>query len=132
MALYIITYRAFLFRTNDQKTNIVEMCITGYGIMDNSIHSTWKSQSAAFPRPANSVSHNSISKAVIHIPTMPTATTKTAPSLSFIHKSKNLKGGITIRNVNTGYMIRAPTPPAQHTAAEAAALTTEYRRAADI
>ena len=33
MALYIITYRAFLFRTNDQKTNIVEMCITGYGIM---------------------------------------------------------------------------------------------------
>jgi len=21
----------------------VEMCITGYGIMDNSIHSTWKS-----------------------------------------------------------------------------------------
>ena len=73
-------------------------------------------QRAAFPRPANSVSHNSMSKAVIHIPTMPTATTKTAPSLSFIHKSKNLKGGITIRNVNTGYMIRAPTPPAQHTA----------------
>ena len=66
-------------------------------------------QRAAFPRPANSVSHNSMSKAVIHIPTMPTATTKTAPSLSFIHKSKNLKGGITIRNVNTGYMIRAPT-----------------------
>ena len=51
--------------------------------------------------------------------------------LSFFHKSKKLKGGITIRNVNTGYMIRAPTPPAQHTAAEAAALTTEYRRAAD-
>ena len=46
-------------------------------------------QRAAFPRPANSVSHNSMSKAVIHIPTMPTATTKTAPSLSFIHKSKN-------------------------------------------
>ena len=89
-------------------------------------------QRAAFPRPANSVSHNSMSKAVIHIPTMPTATTKTAPSLSFIHKSKNIKGGITIRNVNTGYMIRAPTPPAQHTAAEAAPLTTEYRRAADI
>ena len=63
---------------------------------------------------------------------MPTATTKTAPSLSFIHKSKNLKGGITIRNVNTGYMIRAPTPPAQHTAAEAAPLTTEYRRAAGL
>ena len=87
-------------------------------------------QRAAFPRPANSVSHNSMSKAVIHIPTMPTATTKTAPSLSFI-RAKNLKGGITIRNVNTGYMIRAPTFPAQHTAAEAAALTTEYRRAAD-
>ena len=63
--------------------------------------------------------------------TMPTATTKTAPSLSFI-RAKNLKGGITIRNVNTGYMIRAPTPPAQHTAAEAAPLTTEYRHAADI
>ncbi len=29
-------------RTKDQKTSIVEMCITGYGIMDNSIHSTWK------------------------------------------------------------------------------------------
>ena len=27
----------------NQKTSIVEMCITGYGIMDNSIHSTWKS-----------------------------------------------------------------------------------------
>ena len=67
MALYIITYRAFLFRTNDQKTNIVEMCITGYGIMDNSIHSTWKSQSAAFPRPANRVTHNSMIQSVIHI-----------------------------------------------------------------
>ena len=87
-------------------------------------------QRAAFPRPANSVSHNSMSKAVIHIPTMPTATTKTAPSLSFI-RAKNLKGGITIRNVNTGYMIRAPTFPAQHTAAGAAPPTTEYRRAAD-
>ena len=35
-----------LFRTKeikDQKTSTVEMCITGYGIMDNSIHSTWKS-----------------------------------------------------------------------------------------
>ncbi len=30
-------------RPKDQKTSIVEMCITGYGIMDNSIHSTWKS-----------------------------------------------------------------------------------------
>ena len=28
-------------------------------------------QRAAFPRPANSFSHNSISKAVIHIPTNP-------------------------------------------------------------
>ena len=28
-------------------------------------------QSAAFPRPANSVSHNSMSKAVIHITTNP-------------------------------------------------------------
>jgi len=26
-----------------QKTSIMEMCITGYGIMDNSIHRTWKS-----------------------------------------------------------------------------------------
>ena len=35
-----------LFRTKeakDQRTSIVEMCITDYGIMDNSIHSTWKS-----------------------------------------------------------------------------------------
>ena len=37
---------------------VMEMWITGYGIMDNSIHSTWKSQSAAFPRPANRVTHN--------------------------------------------------------------------------
>ncbi len=29
-------------RTKDQKTSIVAICITGYGIMDNSIHSTWK------------------------------------------------------------------------------------------
>ena len=36
----------------------MEMCITGYCVMDNTIHSTWKSQSAAFPRPANSVTHN--------------------------------------------------------------------------
>ncbi len=47
-------------RTKDQKTSIVEMCITGYGIMDNSIHSTWKSERAAFPRPANRVTHNSM------------------------------------------------------------------------
>ncbi len=26
------------------KFGFVEMCITGYGIMDNSIHSTWKSK----------------------------------------------------------------------------------------
>ena len=32
-----------LFRTKDQKKSIVEMCITGYSVMDNSIHSTWKS-----------------------------------------------------------------------------------------
>ena len=30
-------------RTKDQKTSIMEMCITGYGIMDNSIHRTLKS-----------------------------------------------------------------------------------------
>ena len=30
-------------RPKDQKTSIVEMCITGYGIMDNSVHSIWKS-----------------------------------------------------------------------------------------
>ncbi len=30
-------------RNRDQKTSIVEMCITGYGIMYNSIYSTWKS-----------------------------------------------------------------------------------------
>lgn len=71
-----------------------------------------------------------MSKAVIHIPTIADCYDENRP-LSFFHKSKKLKGGITIRNVNTGYMIRAPTPPAQHTAAEAADLTTEYRRAAD-
>ena len=48
MALYMIICRAFLNNQyahfdKDQKTSIVEMCITGYGIMDNSIHSTWKS-----------------------------------------------------------------------------------------
>ena len=43
----------------------VEMWITGYGAMENAIHSTWKSQSAAFPRPANSVTHNAICKPVI-------------------------------------------------------------------
>jgi len=43
------------------------------------------------------------------------------------------KGAIeAITSIHTGYMIRAPTPPAQHTAAEAAALTTEYRRAAEL
>ena len=45
----------------------MEMWITGYEIMDNSIHSTWKSQSAAFPRPANRVTHNSMIQPVIHI-----------------------------------------------------------------
>ena len=38
-----------------------------YGIMDNSIHSTWKSESADFPRPANRVTHNFIRQPVIHI-----------------------------------------------------------------
>ena len=49
-----------------------------YGNVHNSLfrhgkrHSQhMEKQSAAFPRPANSVSHNSISKAVIHIPTTP-------------------------------------------------------------
>ncbi len=28
---------------SEQKTSIVEMCITGYYVMDNPIHSTWKS-----------------------------------------------------------------------------------------
>ena len=47
-----------------------------YGNVHNSLfrHGKRRSQhmekqSAAFPRPANSVSHNSMSKAVIHIPT---------------------------------------------------------------
>lgn len=30
-------------KSKDQKASIMEMCITGYGIMDNSIHRTWKS-----------------------------------------------------------------------------------------
>ncbi len=73
---------ATLFRTKeikDQKTIIMEMCIAGYSVMDNSIHSTWKSERAAFPRPANRVTHNSIRQPVIHITTMPTTT----ESLSF-------------------------------------------------
>ena len=37
--------------------------------MDNSIHSTWKSERAAFPRPANRVTHNSMIQPVIHIST---------------------------------------------------------------
>lgn len=55
-----ILVRITLFRTKenkDQKTSIVEMCITGYGIMDNSIR-----------------------QPVIHIPTMPTTT----ESLSYL------------------------------------------------
>lgn len=49
MALYMIICRAFLNNQyahfdKDQKTSIVEMCITGYGIMDNSIHRTWKAK----------------------------------------------------------------------------------------
>ena len=31
------------FRTKDPKASVMEMCITGYGIMDNSTCSTWKS-----------------------------------------------------------------------------------------
>ena len=85
------------------------MCITGYGIMDNSIHSTWKSESAAFPRPANRVTHNSIRQPVTHIPTPPT-TTETHPFLPVIHKrQKELRSWSEIKNVNTGYLIRAPT-----------------------
>lgn len=63
----------------------MEMWITGYGAMENAIHSTWKIQSAAFPRPANSVFHSPIKQPVTHIPTPPTATEK-APFLSVIHK----------------------------------------------
>ena len=42
------------------------------------------------------------------------------------------KGGIAIKGKNTGYTIRAPTSPPQHTAAGAAPPTTEYRRAAEL
>ena len=31
------------YQKTEKQGRIVEMCITGYGIMDNSIHSTWKS-----------------------------------------------------------------------------------------
>ncbi|RKI78468.1 hypothetical protein D7V90_17400 [bacterium 1xD42-87] len=47
-----------VFLEPEKQGRIVEMWITGYGAMENAIHSTWKSQSAAFPRPANSVSHS--------------------------------------------------------------------------
>lgn len=43
------------------------------------------------------------------------------------------KGAIeAITSIHTGYMIRAPHFPAQYTAAGAAPLTTEYRRAAGL
>jgi len=45
-------------KAQGQELCVMEMCITGYCVMDNAIHSTWKSGSAAFPRPANSVTHN--------------------------------------------------------------------------
>jgi hypothetical protein len=56
---------------NVEKICGMEMWITGYGAMENAIHSTWKSQSTAFPRPANGVSHNPIRQPVTHIPTNP-------------------------------------------------------------
>ena len=56
--------------------------------MDNSIHSTWKSERATFPRPANRVTHNSIRQPVIHIPTMPT-TTESFPFLISSIKNNN-------------------------------------------
>ena len=30
-------------KEQDQKKSIMEMCITGYSVMDNSVHRTWKS-----------------------------------------------------------------------------------------
>ena len=73
-------------KTKSKTKSIMEMCITGYSVMDNSIHSTWKSERATFPRPANRVTHNSIRQPVIHIPTMPTTT----ESLSFLYSFTNL------------------------------------------
>ena len=101
---------------------VMEMCITGYCVMDNAIHSTWKSQSAAFPRPANSVTHNAKRQAsYTHSHNAGLLRRKPHPLfLSFI-RAYSLKGGIIIKTVNTGYMVRAPTkmrttPPQLNTA----------------
>ena len=108
----------------------MEMCITAYSVMGNAVHSTWKSKGnfptcckQRFPQLHKQGSYTHSHNADCYDENRPLF-------LSFI-RAKNLKGGITIRNVNTGYMIRAPTSPARHTAARAAPLTTEYRRAAD-
>ena len=75
-------------RTKDRKASIVEMCITGYSVMGNSVHRAWKSERAAFPHPANRVTHNSIRQPVIHIPTMPTATESPHPLYPFFRMTK--------------------------------------------
>ena len=82
------------------------MCITGYSTMENPIHSTWKSKNSfptsckqRFPQLHKTASYTHYHNAYgyeIHL-----------SYLSFI-KMKPLKGGVAIKNVNTGYLIRAP------------------------
>lgn len=79
-------------------------------------------QRAAFPHPANSVSHSSMIQPVTHIPTTPTTAGKHPSCLSFIKANEHKGGGLPIRNVNTGYMVRAPTSPSQYKTAGAATL----------
>ena len=64
---------------------IMEMCITGYGVMDNLSSQHMEKQSAAFPHPANRVIHNSIYSQLYDISTM-SATAESHSFLSISHK----------------------------------------------
>ena len=78
-------------------------------------------RSAAFPRPANSVSHSPIKQPVTHIPTPPTTTEKD-PFLPVIHK-KDFKEMIGNQGRKHGLHDTRPYPlGTQHTAAGAAPL----------
>lgn len=65
------------------------MCITGYST-DGKQRSQAVEKHRAFPQPANTVSHSSIIRPVIHIATVPTTTAKIHPYLSYI-KKENIK-----------------------------------------
>ena len=78
-------------------------------------------RNAAFPRPANSVSHSPIKQPVTHIPTPPTTTEKD-PFLPVIHK-KDFKEMIGNQERKHGLHDTRPYPlGTRHTAAGAAPL----------